>query len=579
MRRRLLSWTSHSRFAWLVALLGLALTLPALSLGFLLDDFHHLNILRGHRFPGGPRGVWDLYRFADGGEGSRQAIEQGIFPWWSNPDLKLAFLRPLSSLWRAADHALLGESSTWIHLQGCLLYGVLVLVALRVYGRLVGTAAGGVAGLMFAVDDAHGQAASWIANRYSLLCALLSLLTFLCHVRRAKGESPAWIGPLVFVLALGAGEASLGALGYLVGFAWFLEPRGRRVGLLAITPYLGITLVWALVYKTLGYGAAGSGFYVDPGGSPLLFVGKVVERLPLLLLGQMFVPPPELLAAAPAAARLPIAFVATLIVGAVALGIARAARGQAAALALATGTLLSAIPTCAAVPDDRLLMLPGFGFFGVLGIAFAGVWSGGVHVGRVTRGVLSLLAVLHLVLAPVLLPVRAVVFARLLGGFASAGAATLTLEQGSARPVVVVGGPDALFVNYMVLEKLLGLPQPALNARILTEQDGGTMTVLRTGQSSLTVTNERGMMNGPFAAVTRDHGFTVGEVSVVGGHRMEVLAVSASGHPTRIAFDLGAPLESMRLLVFEGRRFVELEAPPTGRELHFQMLPFMEAIN
>src|SRR5690348_11506485 len=92
-------WVVH-RFAILGVVLGLA-CLPFIHF-LLVDDWFHVAILDGtvSRVQGATAsGPWDLFRFFGGNPQVIQlAKESSITPWFTHPELKIAFWRPLSSL-------------------------------------------------------------------------------------------------------------------------------------------------------------------------------------------------------------------------------------------------------------------------------------------------------------------------------------------------------------------------------------------------------------------------------------------------------------------------------------------------
>jgi hypothetical protein len=71
---RLLARLESPRMPLVAAAVAFALALPTVALGYFLDDRYHELVMRGLPFPGGAHGVWDLYRFADGGPAYREGL-------------------------------------------------------------------------------------------------------------------------------------------------------------------------------------------------------------------------------------------------------------------------------------------------------------------------------------------------------------------------------------------------------------------------------------------------------------------------------------------------------------------------
>ena len=255
----------RSRHWPLIALaLAFTLALPTLGAGHMLDDHLHMYVLDGNAYPGGPRGVWDLYHFSDGGAGTLAAMDEGLYPWWSNPELRLAFLRPITSLWRAADHALFGQVAWPSHLGACLLWAGIALTAARMYRRFIGGAAAGLAALLYAVDDAHALSILWIANRHALVSTALGLIALALHVGRKRPDRPSWASAGLLLLAMLGGESALGVVGYIVAYEVLGRAAAWKDRARAVAPHFAVLALWAVAYKLGGYGAGGNAFYVDP---------------------------------------------------------------------------------------------------------------------------------------------------------------------------------------------------------------------------------------------------------------------------------------------------------------------------
>ncbi len=125
------------RYAWVATIVGLLISLPSLAVGFYADDYNHLLLLAGYDTGAGR--PFDIYRFMMGN--LSDAIYAGPFPWWTNPDLRIAFLRPIASAMFMLDHALFGMNAVGYHAHALLWYGLLVFTVAMFYGRLFRSAA------------------------------------------------------------------------------------------------------------------------------------------------------------------------------------------------------------------------------------------------------------------------------------------------------------------------------------------------------------------------------------------------------------------------------------------------------
>src|SRR5690349_15220606 len=91
------------------AAVGVILPLPSLAGPFQGDDYLILALLNGLRVSEGR--PLELYRFASGVLGDlKRLVSEGWFPWWTDPFLKIAFFRPVSSLLIVAEHWAFGDN-------------------------------------------------------------------------------------------------------------------------------------------------------------------------------------------------------------------------------------------------------------------------------------------------------------------------------------------------------------------------------------------------------------------------------------------------------------------------------------
>jgi hypothetical protein len=560
----------------IAAAFAVLLSLPTLTMGPMLDDLVMGYLVRGGVDAGGPRGVWDLYRFADGGPHVEEATALGMYPWWSSTDLKLAFFRPLSSLWVALDHTLFA-SSPWVwHVGSIALYAGLILVVAKLYGRFVGGAAAGLATLFYAIDDAHLLPVLWSSNRHSLVSAFFGFAALHMH---SRGRS--LLGAGLFALALAGGEAAIGLVPYFLAFAWFVDDRARHVALKSLVPYGIVMVVWVGLYLGLGYGASGSAFYIHPTVSPGRFSVAVLERAPQLVLAQLFGPPAELWGMLPASARLPAAVIVFLVASGLVALLLRGAWGHPSTKFFAFGALGSLVPVCATLAADRNLMFPGFGAFGLLAIAVARVFTAR-REGRSTRlatGVAAFALFVHLVIAPLLFVSRG---EQARGQFETAiarGAASM--PQGGAtqsQSAIVLLTPDPLMTQYMFLKRLVD-GHGFSSGRVLGVAQKGPLLIERTSDRGLRLVAKDGMYDDLFSSVFRDKPFEKGAVRRTGNVTVTVHELDADGHPSAVSFDFDEPIGNgkQRFLAWQGAGFKEVALPAPGTSIELEVTDWMTA--
>ena len=156
---------------WVAIAVALLLAAPSLTVGLAADDWLQLLVARGlHPFAGLPQSRLDLFSFAGHDPATIQPlVDAGMFPWWTDPAVKLAFWRPLASFTHLVDWTLWPGAPWAMHLHSLAWFGLALAAAAALYRRLIGGWTAGLATLLYALDDAHGPAVGWIANRNAMV--------------------------------------------------------------------------------------------------------------------------------------------------------------------------------------------------------------------------------------------------------------------------------------------------------------------------------------------------------------------------------------------------------------------------
>ena len=303
---RVLSKPSADRTVVWIALL---LLVPSIDTGLAADDYIHELMARGEQtaaqgdgngieLTAFARGPLDLFRFTTG-EQTLGLKQQGVLPWWDDPEAKLAFLRPVSSFTHYLDHVLWRHSPWLMHLHSLLWSAFALFVVLALYRTLAGPGLfTALAIALYALDDARGWFGSWIAARNAVIATALSTLALLIYVRARqklagggndtrRSVAGEWLSALVLAIALLAGEGSIATLGYMLAYALTLDAAPLRSKLRSFAPHVLVLMAWRFGYGALGYGAQRSGLYFDPFGDPLGYVQAFFERAPILLFSQL----------------------------------------------------------------------------------------------------------------------------------------------------------------------------------------------------------------------------------------------------------------------------------------------------
>jgi hypothetical protein len=561
--------------------LAVATALAATSVGphRVLDDFVLGLIARGKGAAVGlERGGLDLFTFTTGDPaGNHRLMDVGLMlPWWTDDHLRIAFFRPVASATHWLDERLWPGSAILMHAHSLAWFVALLGAVALLYRRLEGSpVVAGLALLLYAIDDAHGQALAWLANRNALIATTFGCLALVLHDawRREKRPAAGVLAGVAFVVGLLAGEIAIGALGYLVAYAVLFD-RDRPVRrALSLAPYAVVVVTWRGLWSRGGYGAKGSGAYLDPLSDPVRFLTALPQKLVVLFHGQFSAPPSDVAFLAPPVHQpfiVALAVVTCLVVVWLLLPILRSDPGS---RFWALGMGLALLPLGATFPSDRLLLFVGLGAMALLARLF-GEWFA-----RGARGELPLdarailtggLIVMHLVAAPLALPVRAGLME--LFGVAHARAARGIPSDPSvaSRTVVIVAAPTVLFANYIQgARELEGIPRPA-HLYILASASS-PIEVERTGAAALTLRPARGFLYTPQEQHYRGAAsMEVGDRVALSAMAAEVVSRGGDGRPAAVEFSFDRPPSEYLFLKWQEGRFVPFELPPLG---HSETLP------
>jgi hypothetical protein len=554
-----------------------ALLLAATSVGphRALDDYVLALIAQGR---GGPVGLrrapLDLFTFTTGAAAdNHRLMDVGLMlPWWTDPELKIAFFRPVTSVTHWLDERLWPGSPVAMHLHSLVWFGVLLLAVGLVYVRLDGSPrAAGLAFLLYAFDDAHGPTLAWLANRNALIAGALGAGALVAHDawRRKGSRAAAVLAPVLLLLGLLAGELAIGAVGYIAAYALALEEGPLRKRLASLAPATAVVVVWRACWLAAGYGARGSGAYVDPLASPVAFCAELPLRLAVLIHGQFSAPPSDLAFLAPPTHRPLLVAIAVTTVGVVVWILLPYVRRERTCRFWALGMAFALLPLGATFPSDRLLLFVGLGACALLARAFDD-FVNAAKAGALPAGARSILVgcllLLHVVGAPLLLAVRSgqmELFAVAHDRGAAGIPATAAVKN---QAVVLVAAPTVLFANYVQAEReLLGVPRPE-HLYILSSASS-PIHVERAGERALLLRPERGFLYTPLEQHYRGRRpFVAGDRVTLSAMTAEIAEADPDGRPSAVRFELqggDAPL----VLTWRGGRFAPMPLPREGETL------------
>ena len=563
---------SRRALLWIVGV-AVLLTLPSLGAGWVMDDLVHQAALA----PDGPaylrRAPTELYSFMpDSNAWRREATESGWIPWYADPEMHAELWRPLSSLTLYPDHVWFADRPAFGHLQSVLWYGLLVLLAGLVYRRLSPTVwVAGLATLLYAIDDAHGHPVGWVANRHALVSVVFALAALGAHVRwRLDGwRAGAVLAPAALAAGLLAGETAVSITAYLFCFAVFLDRGSWKSRALSLAPAAAVVVGWRIAYRVLGYGAAGMDLYIDPLAEPGRYLRAVAERLPLLLQGQLTPVTADLAPFLPKGAAPLAAVAATFTVVVILLVLWRLLRRDRRAAFWASSMVLSALPVCATFASDRVLFVTGIGAMGLVAqvLARAGEALDDFWTRRSVRWLGGLLAATHLVMAPLLLPLRSYFPAIMQSGYDGAYRSMDQLGDLTDRTLIIVNGPDAFWTSYTSLCRAhLGRTVPN---RVLALATGlASSRVTRVDARSLRLESEEGYLTSFLDRLFRhpERPFAPGDTVRVSDVEIRLEKVTDDGRPVALlcVFDNSLEQPNRVWAVWSKRGYVPFELPAIG---------------
>lgn len=584
-----LSRFEQGRWQLAAIFVALLLTSPVLFGDFALDDF----ILRAQlehapSIEGAGSGPLDLFVFADGDVARNQALmDRGAgLPWWTHPEAKGAFFRPLTSLTHWLDAAL-WPGLAWAQYAHSLVWFAVVLLAARwVYLRLgMRPWVVGVAVLIFALDEAHGSVVGWIANRNSLIATACALIALAAH-HQASRERPwrnAALALMAFALGLAATEFAVGVLGYLVAHALLVDERPAKVRFLSLLPYAGVVLGWRVAYSAMGYGAYGLGSYIDPVGDTGRFLAVLPFRVTQLLSSQLGGPSADFEPLLPAELAPALLLVAAVGLGVAAWALYPTVRSDKRMQFWAIGAALAAVPVSATWASDRLLWFVGLGVAPIVAAALdaglrRGLWSPGHRV----RGVLlGAFALAHLVAAPAQLPVRATSMSSLGQQVAKVDASLPSLPEVENQTFVLLDPPVSVYASYLQVRRAVhGDPRPKHLYWLAPRTS--EVEITRLDEKRLRVRTSAGFLNTTFERHYRDPKY---EMPI--GHRVElsevtieVIELTDDGRPRACDFVFRESLDAARYRFFRWKElgFVPHQVLKVGETLRLAPIPLIDVM-
>lgn len=537
---------------WLALVLGLLLALPSLWVGMQLDDYFHWGLVTQRSqvlqtvSPASPYG---LFSFVDGDPARvMDLMNLGLAPWWTYPQVEYAFWRPLTEMTHGLDYSWWPQQPVLMHLHSMLYFGLMLWFGFRLFHQLQGSSSAALwAMFIFALSYTHGVPAGWLANRNAVLAVLFVILTLTYHHQWREGSrSPLDLkSSIFFTLGLLCGEMAVTAGAYLFAYALLLERGALRERFYSLLPYGVIGAAWLGMRSLLGYGASGSGHYIDLLQTPGLFLQTLGGRGLDLLGGLFWVIPPELGSGLPEWRRA----VYLLLFGVLMLVAWPLLKADRRARFWLLGAMLCLVPVASTIPHSRLLIAASVGSAGFLGLLLSSWRQGALAASGPMRAVTlcmaSLLLLLQLGLSALLLPME-MVSMRLVGdNYLNSGAKSWDLESISRDTTPILINPPLSSAGGYIngVRAYEGLPIAAKTWLLASGMRPLTLTVLNAytldlySEHGLYDPVQEGVLRGPQAP------FTVGDSVQLAGMIVTVMEVD-DGVPVRARFQFARPITS-----------------------------------
>jgi hypothetical protein len=569
--------------------LGVLLNASALCLGLTADDHFHAVALREDlRSAGMERAPWDLFAFAKDPASNQALMEEGVFPWWTDPALVISFLRPLSSLTLWLDHALWPHSAVLMHVHSLLWFVLLLLAVWTLYRDLIAShATAALALLLYALDDARSYPVAWVANRNALVALVPGFFAIYAHHRYRSGGARAFAvaAPLALAFGLAGGEPALPVCGYLFAYALFLDRASLSSRLFSLLPYAALVIAWRVLYDRLGYGALNSGIYLDPGREPLTFAAAAAVRLPILMLSQFALPMSDLWEAYPlfgAWLQPAVLCFALGALGALLWLLWPLLRREAHVRFWALGCVLAALPVCGTHPEDRVLTAASLGGAALVATFLSATLQG--EVGRpsgVTTAAALALLVIHLVVAPLILPARILAIDSMERLMLASDGSIPRGPLASHQTVVLLNPPLDLFAVYLPpfrLARGIGMPR---SLRWLATGESA-LRVSRIDAQTLKITPDDGFLWSSSQRMFRraERSFQPGERVRLSDVVFEVTELTADGRPASVVARFGHSLDAPDFvwLQWDKRAYRSFALPPVGGSVRVPAVDLRELL-
>ena len=373
------------------------------------------------------------------------------------------------------------------------------------------------------------------------MAAAFGMAAVLAQHRRIDASAPAWLAPVLLLLALASNEGAVGLWPLAMAIIALLDPRRERWR--DAVAWTAVCVAWVALWAVLGMGVHRSGIYADPTGDPLGSAVQLLTNAPVLLMSATTGVWADFFSfAAPGPRRIwwVVAALATVVTVVVAVRLAR--RDRRAAV-WSIGLLGAVLPTSGSFASDRLLLLASLPAAALLAHLVRHLRDDR-RAHRMAAVVAALVVFRHGVLNLLLAPIRARSM-EAPQALVDRSVDSLDLDDAADHVVVLVNPvSDALGAYAVVLDAVAGRDLPVAIHGLYAGLSA--LTVERLDATTLRLTPESPWMAHPSERLSRDPAvepFSVGDRVRLPHMSITVEAVSDDGRPSRTLVHFDRPLE------------------------------------
>jgi hypothetical protein len=580
---RILAWVFFRAPLLWIALLGMAVTIPSLSVKLAADDYKFRDYFLSAKKENIP---W--YRkdnphwyytgiMVDGNPETTSALRcHSILPWWTSPKMRVAFFRAMPLFTWALDYTLWPDTVWLMHLHNLIWYGLVCFLAGVVFRRFCADRYAVILmAVLYAIDDTHALPVGWISNRGGLIAACFAFISIIAHDRwrRDGSKIDAWIAPISMMITLLSSELGVCVLAYFIAYAFSFD-RGKLTSrIAAILPSLLAVVVWRIGYTVYGFGAVNSGFYIDPGRQPIAFLSEWPLRHAFYYTFQFGFTGLLLYYLADIVGTRLLYIVPLIIGGGVLYLVVRRASRDPEIRFWAISLLLAPVPLSSALPTEQLLVIAGLAGSALVAhliLSIIRTWPTISLSRRAIAGtVLALAIFINIILSPIALAYGSSIVGRTYLYLGFLPAAVMGHDESYPNhDLVVVNSPDA--VHAIMIQHERGVWNLPLFKHVWILGSGNEdVRVKRVDDHTLELTTEGGYLADPLAAHFRGPGdpFKSGEEIKLMGITVTVVEITKDGRPLYVHFRFDTPLDDPRLhyIVWDGRDYGLFPLPRAGQ--------------